>query len=78
MIEGQEDVTWEDWVALAVYLASDQAAHVNAQVFAVRDNEIFLMSQPRPIRSVHCSEGWTVETIAEHGMPALKGALVPI
>ena len=71
-------MTPEKIAPLCVYLASDQAAHVNAQVFAVRDNEIFLMSQPRPIRSVHCSEGWTVETIAEHGMPALKGAFVPI
>ncbi len=59
---------------LAVYLASDAAAEVNAQVFTVRNNEIFLMSQPRPVRSVHRSEGWTPESIAEHGMPALKSA----
>ncbi len=59
---------------LAVYLASDTASHVNAQVFSVRNNEIFLMSQPRPIRSVHRSEGWTAESIAEHAMPALKSS----
>jgi hypothetical protein len=35
-------------------------------------NEIFLMSQSRPLRSVHRGEGWTPQTIAEHGMPALK------
>jgi hypothetical protein len=35
-------------------------------------NEIFLFSQNRPLRSVHRAEGWTPETIAEHGMPALK------
>ncbi|HEX9324182.1 MAG TPA: 3-hydroxyacyl-CoA dehydrogenase, partial [Xanthobacteraceae bacterium] len=39
-----------------------------------RMNEIFLMGQSRPIRSVHRSEGWTPETLAEHGMPALKGS----
>ena len=44
---------------LAVYLASDAAAAVNAQVFAVRANAIMLMSQPRPLRSVHHGEGWT-------------------
>ena len=60
---------------LAVYLLSDQARDVNAQVFAVRNNELFLMSQPRPLRSVHRSEGWTPEFIAEHGMPALKSKL---
>jgi NAD(P)-dependent dehydrogenase (short-subunit alcohol dehydrogenase family) len=59
---------------LTVYLASDAASDVNAQIFAVRNNEIFLISQPRPVRSVHRSEGWTPEHIAEHGMPALKAA----
>ena len=47
---------------LAVYLASDAASDVNGQIFAVRNNEIFLMSQPRPVRSVHRGEGWTPET----------------
>lgn len=63
---------------LAVYLLSDQAKDVNAQVFTVRNNEIFLMSQPRPVRSVHRSEGWTPQFIAEHGMPALKASFVPM
>ncbi len=57
---------------VAVYLASDAARAVNGQIFAVRNNEIFLMSQPRPERSVHRSEGWTAETVASHAMPALQ------
>ena len=57
---------------VAVFLASDAAKEVNGQIFAVRNNEIFLMSQPRPERSVHRSEGWTPETVASHAMPALK------
>ena len=63
---------------LAVCLASDVSADTNGQIFAVRNNEIFLMSQPRPLRSVHRSEGWTAEFIAEHGMPALKASFVPM
>ena len=63
---------------LAVYLLSDAAKDVNAQVFTVRNNEIFLMSQPRPLRSVHRSEGWTAQHIAEHGMPALRASFVPM
>ena len=63
---------------LAVYLLSDQAKDVNAQVFAVRNNEIFLMSQPRPLRSVHQGEGWTPEDIASHAIPALKSSFVPM
>ena len=57
---------------MAVYLLSEAAREVNGQIFAVRNNEIFLMSQPRPERSVHRSEGWTPETVASHAMPALK------
>ncbi len=59
---------------LVVYLCSDAAKDVTGQIFSVRNNEIFLMSQPRPIRSVQAGEGWTPEAIAEHGMPALKGS----
>ena len=59
---------------VAVYLGSDAAKEVNGQIFAVRNNEIFLISQPRPVRSVHRSEGWTPETVAEHAMPALKSS----
>jgi len=57
---------------LAVYLASDAAQEVTGQIFAVRANEIFLMSQSRPLRSVHRGEGWTPEAIAEHAIPALR------
>ena len=57
---------------LAVCLASDLGADANGQIFAVRNNEIFLISQPRPLRAVHRSEGWTPETVSSHALPALK------
>jgi len=44
---------------MAVFLGSDAAKDVTGQVFAVRANEIMLMSQPRPVRSVHRDGGWT-------------------
>jgi NAD(P)-dependent dehydrogenase (short-subunit alcohol dehydrogenase family) len=56
---------------LCVYLASEQAAHVNGQVFHQRGGELSLYSLPHPIRMVHRHGGWTPETIAEVGMPAL-------
>jgi hypothetical protein len=59
---------------LAVCLASDAGKDVNGQIFAVRNNEIFLMSQPRPVRSVHRGEGWTPQTVASHALPALKAS----
>jgi len=57
---------------LAVYLASDAAQEVSGQIFAVRANEIFLMSQSRPLRSVHRAEGWTPQAIAEQAIPAMR------
>jgi len=63
---------------LAVFLASDAASAFTGQVFATRYNEIFLMSQSRPIRSVHRSEGWTPALIAEHAAPALRPSLLPL
>jgi len=63
---------------LAVYLASDAAKEVNGQIFSVRNNEISLISQPRPVRTIHRSEGWTPQTIAEHAMPAMKANFFPL
>ena len=63
---------------LAVYLASDAAKDVSGQIFAVRANEIFLMSQSRPLRSVHRADGWSPEAIAEQAMPALRASFYPL
>jgi len=63
---------------LAVYLAGSAAEGVSGQIFAVRANELFLMSQSRPVRSVHRAAGWTPQDIAVHGMPALRQSFVPL
>jgi NAD(P)-dependent dehydrogenase (short-subunit alcohol dehydrogenase family) len=63
---------------LAVFLASDAAKDVTGQIFAARHNELFVFSQPRPVRSAHRAEGWTPESIAETAMPALKSGFLPL
>jgi NAD(P)-dependent dehydrogenase (short-subunit alcohol dehydrogenase family) len=63
---------------VAVFLAADDAKDVNGQIFAVRGNEVFLMSQPRPLRSVHRSEGWTPETLRDHLLPTLRPSFVSL
>jgi NAD(P)-dependent dehydrogenase (short-subunit alcohol dehydrogenase family) len=63
---------------LAVCLASEAAKDVSGQVFAVRANEIFIMSQSRPLRSVHRAEGWTAETVASQALPALRAGFYPL
>lgn len=63
---------------LVAFLASDAAKGVTGQIFSVRKNEIFLYSVPRPIRSMHRSEGWTAETIASDLLPAFRPSFHPL
>jgi len=73
-----QQMTPDKIAPMAVYLLSDAALEVNAQIFGVRNNEIFLLNQPRPVRSVHRGEGWTAESIAEHAIPALKSSFMDL
>ena len=63
---------------LAVALASPACTDVSGQIFAARGNEIFLVSQPRPIRGIGKVEGWTPETVANHCMAALRPSFVDL
>jgi len=72
-IERFQQMTPDKIAPLAVYLGSGEAEGVSGQIFAVRNNEIFLFNQPRPIRVMHRSDGWTPARIAEQ----LKGAFGP-
>jgi NAD(P)-dependent dehydrogenase (short-subunit alcohol dehydrogenase family) len=77
-VEQLKQVTPEFNAPLAVFLASDAAKDVTGQVFCVRKNEIFLMSQSRPLRGIHRAEGWTPQTCAEHMLPAVKSWFFPL
>ncbi len=72
-VERFREMTPEKIAPLVVYLASDRAEGITGQVFGVRSNEVFLFNQPRPIRSIHRSEGWTPQTLDQQ----LKGAFGP-
>ena len=72
-IEAFQRMTPEKIAPLAVYLSSDAAADITGQIFSVRNNEIYLFNQPRPIKTIHRTEGWTPEQLATE----LKWALAP-
>ena len=63
---------------LSVFLASDLSKDVTGQIFGSRKNEIFLFSQPRPIRAVQRSDGWTPQALAEHMLPAFQSDFYPL
>ncbi len=50
---------------LVAYLASEQAAGVNGQVFGRTDFSYTLFQHPRPIAWMHRDGGWDVESVAE-------------
>ena len=77
-VEKLKQMTPAKVAPMACFLMSDRAEGVSGQIFAVRNNEIFLMSQPRPLRSVHRSEGWDLASVRSHAIPALRQSYVPL
>jgi NAD(P)-dependent dehydrogenase (short-subunit alcohol dehydrogenase family) len=73
-----QQMTPDKTAPLAVFLASDHAQGISGQILCVRNNEIFLFNQPRPIRAMHRSDGWTPATIAAQLPLAFKGSLTPL
>ena len=77
-VEKLKEMTPDKIASVAVALASDSASQVTGQIFAVRNNEIFLMGQSRPIRGMQRADGWTPHTVIEHAFPALENMFYPL
>ena len=77
-VEGLKKLDADKIAPFVVALASDAGAKVTGQVFGVRNNEIYLFSQPRPIRTAHTAEGWTPETIAERVFDQFANDFYPL
>ncbi len=77
-VDGLKKLVPEKIAPFVVALASDAGAAVSGQIFAVRNNEISLFSQPRPIRTAHTAEGWTAETIAERVFDQFANDFYPL
>jgi NAD(P)-dependent dehydrogenase (short-subunit alcohol dehydrogenase family) len=61
-----------------VSLLTDEAKDVTGQIFGVRRNEVILFSQPRPLRTVQMSEGWTPASCLSVALPAFKSSMYPL
>ncbi len=77
-VEGLKRLVPEKIAPFVVALTSDAGADVTGQIFGVRNNEIYLFSQPRPIRTAHTSDGWTPETVAERVFPMFRNDFYPL
>jgi NAD(P)-dependent dehydrogenase (short-subunit alcohol dehydrogenase family) len=77
-IEAFQRMTPEKIAPLAVYLCSDAAADITGQIFSVRNNEIYLFNQPRPIQTIHRADGWTPETLAAELKKAFVSSFTPL
>lgn len=71
-VEGLKKLVPEKIAPLVAALGSDAAKHVTGQIFGVRNNEIYLFSQPRVLRTAHSSDGWTPDQIIERVFPMFK------
>jgi NAD(P)-dependent dehydrogenase (short-subunit alcohol dehydrogenase family) len=77
-IEAFQRMTPEKIAPLAVYLGSDASACVSGQIFSVRNNEIYLFNQPRPVKTIHRAEGWTPEALAVEVKTAFSPLFTPL
>jgi NAD(P)-dependent dehydrogenase (short-subunit alcohol dehydrogenase family) len=77
-VEKFKQMVPEKIAPLAISLLSGDERAPSGQIFCVRNNEIMLMSQPRPLRSVQKTEGWTAETVLEHALPAMAAQFYPL
>jgi NAD(P)-dependent dehydrogenase (short-subunit alcohol dehydrogenase family) len=71
-VDGLKKLVPEKIAPFVVGLCAHAARDVTGQIFGVRNNEILLFSQPRPIRNAHNSAGWTPESVLETALPMLR------
>jgi NAD(P)-dependent dehydrogenase (short-subunit alcohol dehydrogenase family) len=77
-IEAFQRMTPEKIAPLAVFLCSDAAIGITGQILSVRNNEIYLFNQPRPVKTIHRADGWTPEQIAAELNPAFASLFTPL
>jgi len=63
---------------LAIALASPESKDVSGQIFGVRGNEVVLFDQPRPVRNMANTEGWTPRSLLDVALPAMKNSFADL
>lgn len=77
-MEKRRTTTRPDQIApLAAFLCCDGAKDITGQIFGARGNEVYLYDQPRPIRTLHRNDGWTVEKLSTTLPGAFRSSMTP-
>jgi NAD(P)-dependent dehydrogenase (short-subunit alcohol dehydrogenase family) len=74
----RESTRPEQVASVAAFLLGDGAKDITGQILGVRGNEVYLYSQPRPIRVFQRNEPWTPESLGDQLAPAWASAFVPL
>ena len=77
-LEAFQRMTPEKIAPLAVFLSSEAASGITGQILSVRNNEIYLFNQPRPVKTIHRAGGWMPEQIAAELKPAFASLFTPL
>jgi NAD(P)-dependent dehydrogenase (short-subunit alcohol dehydrogenase family) len=77
-VEGLKKLVPERVAPFVAALCCDEAKHVTGQIFGVRNNEIHLFSQPRPVRSLTRDAGWTIDGILDTALPMMQSGFYPL
>lgn len=77
-IERMKSMSTDKIAPMVAALLSDAARDVTGHIFGVRKNEIYLFSRPRPVKTMQRSEGWTVSSIVEDLLPAMRPEMGPL
>jgi NAD(P)-dependent dehydrogenase (short-subunit alcohol dehydrogenase family) len=77
-VEGLKRLIPERIAPFTVALLAEQARKITGQIFGVRNNEIYLFNQPRPVRTAHTGDGWTPEAVLERVFPMFQSSFTPL
>jgi NAD(P)-dependent dehydrogenase (short-subunit alcohol dehydrogenase family) len=77
-VEGLKRLVPERIAPFTIALLSDAGRKVTGQIFGVRNNEIYLFNQPRPVRTAHSGDGWTPQTVIERVFPMFQTSFTPL
>ena len=71
-VERMKNAMRPDQVAQTVVALAAPGCNLSGQILSVRGNEIVLFNQPRPIKGIADSEGWSPEKILQSAFPAFE------